>query len=197
MRHIFAVAVSAACLFAACTPAMAEDETFSADAPVAQANAYDRSIFHSETQFAPRLFNNVVMDTTYGTRRKGYIGDGNHLRIKSWSLTYRPFGDGLRLFMGARKDKRPKLGTALMGFDRGGMSLAARRKVSPGVGVGYDVNVDGGTRFSIDGAFAKQNRDPNINQLVRLASLGSGSRRLAAGGERFGPQVRFTLTKAF
>jgi hypothetical protein len=201
MRRVFVAAVSAACLSVSATPACAAEESvvIAPAAALTQANAYDRSIYRTVRELAPRLFSHLEMDAPYGRPAKGQLGDSRRLRLKSWSLVYRPFGGDFRLFAGARKEKLPKFGRSLT-VDRGsnsGTAFSARRRFSPGIGAGYDLKLDGATRFSLEGSMSKVNRDANIAQLVRLASLGEGSRLLGAPKSRFGPAMRFTLTKAF
>ena len=195
MRPALAVAF-AVCLTMTAAPAFAADIPMGpqlVEVPAATVS----TPFQQQSQVAPELYSRVEFGSV--GHPKGALGGGGKVVAKSWMLDFRPFDNGFRLSIGARKDRLGSSGR--LGRDTlntGGLGGSGyKRHLTPSAMIGYDGVVDANNRFSLEGGVRKGGHDSMTSQLIRLADLGGDSRRLAAPAGRFAPAVRASFIHSF
>jgi hypothetical protein len=151
--------------------------------------------FQAEHELAPEVWSRIEYTTT--SRPKGALGNGGKLIAKSWMLDYRPFDNGVRFSIGARKDRLGSKFTRDL-LNTGGIGGSGyKRHLTPSAMIGYDGGLDSNNRFSLEGGVRKGGRDSATAQLIRLADLGGRSHLLAAPAGRFAPAVRASFIHSF
>lgn len=196
MRPALAVAVAAVCLTLTAVPAFAADIAMGPQL-TEQPAATLSTTYQAQQQVAPEVWSRI--EYTAVSRPKGALGNSGRLIAKSWSLDYRPFDNGIRFSIGARKDRlggsrlsRDLLGTGAIG------GSGYKRHLIPSAMIGYDSVIDQNNRFSLEGGIRKGGRDSATAQLLRVADLGAGrSHLLAAPSARFAPAVRASFIHSF
>ena len=200
MRAAFVAACAAACLL---TPAVqAVDVPQIGLTSVATIATADGPAYRTETQIGSAFRLRLGVASLATATTKGDIGQ-RRLRLERATLDYFPFANGFRLSVGARKDGIGK--GALRGFDQRGEAMSGadfgrnvggKRRLLPGVGIGYDEHLSADTRLSFDGGMRMSRRISATSQLLRLAEAstpgGLGTRK--AG---FGPVARVSLIHSF
>lgn len=200
MRAAFAAALAAASLLA--SGLRAADVPQSGDTSVQTLATADGPAYATATQIGSAFRLRLGLSTlAAGTEAKTNLGQ-RRLRLERATLDYFPFANGFRLSIGARKDKSTKLG--LSSFTQRGEKMAAgefgmsgsKRRLLPGVGLGYDEMLDANTRLSFDGGMRMARRMSATSQLLRLADKstpgGLGTRKSG-----FGPVARVSFIHSF
>lgn len=203
MRIALVAAVSAVCLVLSAGAASAEPSAPDFTPTLALAQTADGPRLGGETWLARPLRLRIEAVATPGGGPRNDAGAPRRLRLAHYTLDYFPFAGGLRLSIGAGRERSNK--AALRVFNlrgettfAGGTGFAGRpRRVAPFAGIGFDRPINADTRFSIDGGVRMGRRDAASSQLLRLAGLGNRGGLLAASGSGFGPLVRVSLMHRF